>query len=142
MAIILQPLRLKITQPKKQRTGFTKISKIQKAVVVEEDGIFKACVEYKGVSGNIEHLVLPFTPRSFEIENRVNVFTKRKDEHGRTRLIRTQWKAKFHPGSTEYYLPFDANWTIKGYIVVQDFVKYFDFTSLVGFNEYKIEDIM
>ncbi|MBQ3306886.1 MAG: hypothetical protein IJG68_01700 [Bacilli bacterium] len=143
MTIVLPKFRLKIAEHKKRPSkGYTKIGKIVRGVVIEENDVLKVKVEFENESKFMEVHTFNFTPRSFEIEGRVNVFTKAKDKFGkRVRLCRDLWKAKFHPGSTDNYLPFNVNWIVKGYIVTDGLLRWFDFKDLVSINGYDIKDI-
>lgn len=127
-------LRIKVAEPKKRKsTAFKRESKITTGVVVEEeDENFKVLIQTEN-----SEMLLPFTPKSFELKDRTTVFTRAKNERGhRMRIIRDAWKAKIHPGFTTQYFPFTKNWIVKGYIVSNGLVKLFDFKDLVGIKGY------
>lgn len=144
MTLILQGLKIKINEPKKRRvTSSSKLyGKIVTGTVIEqEDETFKVEIDLDN-NGVKSPKLLNFTPESFEIVDRISVFTKIKDERGhRTRIIRDAWRAKFHPGSTDKYLPFDNHWIVKGHIVRDGYTELFKFKELVGINGYIIPDI-
>ena len=76
----------------------------------------------------------------YELKDKLSVFTRTKDKHGRrTRIIRDVWRAKFHPGLPEQYIPFAKNWIVKGYIVKEGLTKMFDFKDLVGIQGYTMD---
>ena len=141
MKLGLTGLKVVIPTPKvRHNSGFRRVNnKIVYGTVIEpEDGIFKVSVEVDKNSTKEE--ILDFTTESFEVKNRLTVFIKQKDKNGkRTRVIRDEWKAKVHPGSTEHYIPFNKNWIIKGYIVKDGFIRLFDFKELVGIDGYVIK---
>lgn len=74
---------------------------------------------------------LPFTPKSYEVKGKTDVFLKDIKDKGRTiRIIRNEFKAKFFPGDEEKYIPFAKNWIVKGYIVNVEGKLMFDFVRL------------
>lgn len=141
--ILLGSLHIKVAQPKKKASSGPKweSNKIQRGVVIEEDnGDFKVKVEVVDEKGTKQELILPFTPDSYELKDKLSVFTRTKDKHGRrTRIIRDVWHAKFHPGLPEQYIPFAKNWIVKGYIVKEGLTKMFDFKDLVGIQGYTMD---
>ena len=130
---------LGIVVPKrKESVRTTKESKLVKATVIEEDGTYKALVELDG--NGTDFKIYPFTEDSWSLVGRENVFTRTKDKNGKVcRIIRDKFKAKFMPGLPEQYTPFAPNWTIKGYIVKENFIKKFQFKDLVGIEGYSIK---
>lgn len=138
--IRLQSLRIAVvTKKRKSSDGYTKVGKLVQGTIIEdEDGNYKVSIDSDG-NGITKPMILSFTPRSFEIVNRTNVFTKIKDERGnRIRIIRDKEKAKFMPGLIEQYTPFAKNWIVKGYIVKEGIIRMFDFKDLVGIAGYNM----
>lgn len=140
MKLGLTGLKVVVPIPKvRHNSGFRRVNnKIVYGTVIEpEDGIFKVSIENKD-SANEE--ILDFTLDSFDVKNRLTVFIKQKDKNGkRTRVIRDEWKARAHPGSTEHYIPFNKNWIVKGYIVKDGYIRLFEFKELVGINGHVIK---
>lgn len=130
-------LKIKLAAPKKPKSqSFKRASKITTGTIREdEEGNFKVEVIVKDKLGLKNTLLLPLTPKSFEVKDKTTVFTKAKNERGhRTRIIRDVWHAKIHPGTT--YYPFDDKWVVKGYIVSDGLLKLFDFKDLIGIESY------
>jgi len=136
--IILSNLRIAVISRKK-KPKITKVSKVLKGiVVVDNDGTYKCSVDYDGNGEKTE--ILPFTKKSFSLVGRQTVFTKTKDENGRiVRIIRDALKAKCFPGSEDKYTPFAPNWIVKGYVVKEGLVKYFDFKDILGVDGYTMD---
>lgn len=130
--------KLKITSPSKKPKPSYKRGKITTGLVIEEDEEFKVLVKDKDKNTT---KTFPFTPESFDLKGRRNVFTRYKENGKRVRIIRDATACKIMPGLPEQYLPFDNNWTIKGHIVKHNNIYMFDFKSLIGYNEYIILDI-
>lgn len=130
-------LKIKLAAPKKPKSqSFKRASKITTGTIREdEEGNFKVEVVVKDKLGLKNKLLLPLTPKSFEVKDKTTVFTKVKNERGhRVRIIRDAWHAKIHPGTT--YYPFDDKWVVKGYIVSDGLLKLFDFKDLIGIESY------
>lgn len=130
-------LKIKLAAPKKPKSqSFKRASKITTGTIREdEEGNFKVEVVVKDKLGLKNTLLLPLTPKSFEVKDKTTVFTKAKNERGhRIRIIRDAWHAKIHPGTT--YYPFDDKWVVKGYIVSDGLLKLFDFKDLIGIESY------
>lgn len=145
----MSPLRLvqfKVAVPKHKRTrtsdGIKRDSnKIVKAVVFQaEDGTYKVSINMENDPVHPDLRILDFTERSFDLTGKVNVFSRTVDKHGRrTRFVRNRLDAKFMPGLPEQYIPFAPNWTVRGYIVLDNGIKKFDFKSLVGIEGYRMD---
>lgn len=142
MGIVLQGLKIKIAEPKKQRTSseLKRQGKLVYGTIIEgKNDTFK--VEIDSRNNRTKSKILDFTPESFELTDKLSVFTRTKDKYGRrTRIIRNTWDAKFHPGLPEQYVPFANNWIVKGYIVKNGLVELFEFRDLVGIKGYIIVD--
>lgn len=122
---------------KRTSSSFVKQSKICYGTVIEVDGIYKVSIDSD--KNGTEEIILDFTPESFELKGRKEVFTIVKDKFGKlTRIIRDDSHAKFFPGLPEQYTPFAPNWIVKGYIVRKGIQKFFEFKQLIGLDGYDI----
>lgn len=128
---------------RKKRTSCkpTRVSKLCKArVVLDEDGIYKAEINLKNDDTHPAHLIIPFTPDSYDLHDKIYVFSKEKTERNNyTCFVRTEENAKYNPGLDTQYNAFKPDIVIGGYIVRIDGKNYFDYVQLVSFN-YKYED--
>ena len=139
MSIPLTGLKLAIvSKPKKTNVSVRVSNKIIYGTVINENGVYKVSIDIDK-DGIKKEEILDFTPESFNIVDRTTVFLRHKDEHGNNvRIIRSDWKAKFFPGTSETYIPFTENWIIKGYIVKRGLIKLFEFKDLVSIEGYNI----
>lgn len=134
---LLSGLKIAIASPKKSRKTSKykrESNKLITALVIEDENN-----ELK-VSINTDKIgikeVLNFTDESFELKDRISIFSKQKDDGRRIRFIRDAWSAKFFPGLKENYIPFNKNWLVKGYVVTNGLNKLFDFKELIGIKGY------
>ena len=142
--ILFTALKVAVPKIKRNKTsdGIKRTTnKIVKGKVFQdEDGTYKVAIAIQNDTINPDLLVLNFTERSYDLTGKTNVFSRTADSKGRyTRFIRNPINTKFMPGLPEQYIPFAPNWLVKGYIVIDNGIKKFDFTSLVGINDYTIE---
>lgn len=142
--ILFTALKVAVPKIKRNKTsdGIKRTTnKIVKGKVFQdEDGTYKVAIAIQNDTINPDLLVLNFTERSYDLTGKTNVFSRTVDSKGRrTRFIRNPINTKFMPGLPEQYIPFAPNWLVKGYIVIDNGIKKFDFTSLVGINDYTIE---
>lgn len=133
--------KVAVPKPKRNRTsdGIKRITnKIVKGKVFQEkDGTYKVSINTDDYP---DLLVLAFTERSYDLTDKINVFSRTVDNKGRrTRFIRNTINAKYMPGLPEQYIPFAPNWIVRGYIVKDNGIKKFDFKSLVGVDGYTME---
>ena len=140
--------------PKKKtitRDGNKKLTpKLVKGVCFREGDDFKIQINVKALKPDIidkgqpDLLVLDFTEESYEIKGVTSVFDRNPDKNGKyIRYIRSETKAKFHPGSTERYVPFCRNWVCSGYIVRRDGKMMFDFNECLhpqGYGTFMSEE--
>lgn len=113
---------------KKDKNTENCLTKLIEGIVCIEDGIYKVCVK-EGVGS---YNVYEFTPKSYNLKGRTDIFTKVKSNfEKRIRYIRQESHAIAHPGNPEKYVPFAPRWIINGYIVSINFKKYFDFNQLL-----------
>lgn len=140
MSIVLNSLKISVVKPKKKSNSIKKISKLIRGLVIEdEDGNFKCSIDIKQDDNSYKELIIPFTPKSFEVIDRLSVFTKQKDENGkRIRIVRDASRAKFFPGTQDQYIPFDNNWVIEGYLVQDGLLQMFDFKDLITIDGYDV----
>ena len=133
--------KVAVPKPKRNRTsdGIKRITnKIVKGKVFQDkDGTYKVSIN---MDNDPDLLILDFTERSYDLTDKLNVFSRTVDSKGRrTRFIRNTINAKYMPGLPEQYIPFAPNWIVRGYIVKDNGIKKFDFKSLVGIDGYTME---
>ena len=117
--------------------------KLVKGICFREGNDFKIKINVKALkpdiidNGQPDLLVLDFTEESYEIKGVTSVFDRNPDKNGKyIRYIRSETKAKFHPGSPERYVPFCKNWVCSGYIVRCNGKLMFDFNECIAPNGY------
>ena len=133
--------KVAVPKPKRNKTsdGIKRITnKIVKGKVFQDkDGTYKVSIN---MDNDPDLLILDFTERSYDLTDKLNVFSRTVDNKGRrTRFIRNTINAKYMPGLPEQYIPFAPNWIVRGYIVKDNGIKKFDFKSLVGIDGYTME---
>lgn len=137
--MILTGLKINVVGKTRKTKAAVRVSnKLIYGTVIKDGEVYKVSID-KDENGEKEE-ILDFTPESFNIEGRSIVFLKKKDSNRTVRVIRDEWKAKFHPGDTEKYIPFAEKWIVKGYVVKQGFINLFDFKELVSLKGYEIYD--
>ena len=139
MSNFFHSFKIKLAEPKRKiRQEYKKQGKVICGTVIEKDETFLVEIDLDN-NGEKAPKILNFTPESFEVKDRLTVFTRTKDDSGRrTRIIRNKWDAKFHCGSTEQYIPFCNNWIVKGHIVKNGDIELFNFEDIVGIKGYVI----
>ena len=140
----LMPFKVAVPKPKRNKTSddvkHTTNKIVKGKVFQDEDGTFKVSINMQNDEIHSALRILEFTERSYDLTCKTNVFSRTVDEHGRrTRFIRSEIHARFHPGLPEQYIPFAPNWIVRGYIVKDNGVMKFDFKSLVGIDGYKMD---
>ena len=140
----LMPFKVAVPKPKRNKTsdGIKRTTnKIVKGTVFQdEDGTYKVSISMGNDPVHPDLLVLDFTERSYDLTAKTNVFSRTVDSKGRrTRFIRNPINAKFMPGLPEQYIPFAPNWIVRGYIVMDNGIRKFDFKSLVGVDGYTMD---
>ena len=130
---------------KKKEVKNKKLTKLVRGVCFLEGDEFKIKLDVKTLkpdiidNGQPDLLVLSFTEESYNIVGVTCVFSRKPDKNGKyTRFIRSEAKSKFHPGSTETYVPFCRNWVCSGYIVKRDNKLMFDFNECIAPQGYDI----
>ena len=139
----LKSMQFKVAVPKTKRNktsdGIKRTTnKIVKGKVFQdENGTYKVSIN---IDNDPDLLILNFTERSYDLTDKINVFSRTVDSKGRrTRFIRNTINAKYMPGLPEQYIPFAPNWIVRGYIVKDNGTMKFDFKSLVGIDGYTMD---
>ena len=140
----LMPFKVAVPKPKRNKTsdGIKRTTnKIVKGKVFQdENGTYKVSISMENDPVHPDLLVLDFTERSYDLTDKINVFSRTVDNKGRrTRFIRNTINAKYMPGLPEQYIPFAPNWIVRGYIVKDNGISKFDFKSLVGIDGYTMD---
>ena len=140
----LMPFKVAVPKPKRNKTsdGIKRTTnKIVKGKVFQdENGTYKVSISMENDPVHPDLLVLDFTERSYDLTDKINVFSRTVDNKGRrTRFIRNTINAKYMPGLPEQYIPFAPNWIVRGYIVKDNGTMKFDFKSLVGIDGYTMD---
>ena len=140
----LMPFKVAVPKPKRNKTsdGIKRTTnKIVKGKVFQdENGTYKVSISMENDPVHPDLLVLDFTERSYDLTDKLNVFSRTVDNKGRrTRFIRNTINAKYMPGLPEQYIPFAPNWIVRGYIVKDNGISKFDFKSLVGIDGYTMD---
>ena len=128
--------------PKKRKPNINADKKITlkliKGVCFKEGEEFKIRINVKELKPNIidkgqpDILILDFTEESYELKGITSVWDRNPDKNGKyIRYIRSETKAKFHPGSPERYVPFCNNWICSGYIIRRNGKLMFDFNECI-----------
>lgn len=130
-------IKIAKTYKVKKTNSITVVSKKISAVVILENGTYKARITTSPVEGcPTEYRVLPFTPNSLTLKGKTYVFTKNKDKYGKyVCVIRDANKANFSPGIDEQYDIFKPGVVISGRIIKKDGVLYFDYIDLIAYKE-------
>ena len=144
MSLLKLPFKVAVPKPKRNKTSVgikRTTNKIVKGKVFQdEDETYKIAISMNNDTINPDLRILEFTERSYDLTGKTNVFSRTVDSKGRrTRFIRTESHAKFTPGLPEQYIPFAPNWIVRGYIVMDNGIKKFDFKSLVGVDGYEMD---
>jgi len=133
--VILQKFSLKLAiNTKKHKSNVVKASDLIEGKVIEDtDGTWKVQTIV-----NNEVVLFPITKESYNLKGKTDIFTIKKDStNHRTRLIRTIEDARlFSCEYNNHYAPFAPNWTVKGNIITDNFIKYFNIVKLIGINDY------
>lgn len=135
----------KTSRVPKALQGYTKVGSKQLAVVIIENGIFKARLTTSPVEETQEFKVVDFTPRSLELKGKSCVFYKNKDKYNHNVCyMRDATTSKHNPGTTDQYDVFKENILISGHLYRKDGVLYFDYEKLMAFkaNGTRLDELM
>lgn len=120
-------------------------NKLVKGICFKDGDNFKIEIDIRSLKPDIidkgqpDILALDFTEESYNIVGVTSVFDREPDKNGKhTRYIRSESKAKYHPGSPDKYVPFCRNWICNGYIVKRDNKLMFDFNECIAPRGYDI----
>lgn len=80
-----------------------------------------------------EKTELEFTPKSYNLKDKLVVFTHKLDKHKKPICIyRSEMDARLNPGLPVQYTPFCNNQIYSGYIIKKEGKYYFDMKHYVG----------
>lgn len=117
-----------VAKPPKKKTYDKRYTNIAYCVCQLIDGKYVAAVNLKE-----DNQIMDFTPKSYDLKNRLIVFTKKLDKNGKPiSIYRSELEARHSPGIPRQYTPFCENYVYSGYIVKKDGKHYFDMKDLVG----------
>lgn len=126
----------KVAKPKRESksSGHKHLTrKLYCKAVKDEQGNWLAIVNTLDLDGFSSKTTMPFTEKSFELVDRIDVFYHNPDKNGRyTRIIRTAIDAKMSPGNKETYCTLCPNCVFSGYIVKVDGMQRFDMSNYIG----------
>ena len=119
----------------KPSKSFVKVSRKCLAVIILHDGDFRAKIRKELYNDN-EFLILPLTPKSFDLKHKGYVYSRNKDKNGKHILcIREVSKTKLSPGLVNQYITIKVGCVISGYICRNNNKLYFDYDNFVAFSE-------
>ena len=127
----------KKTNKRQSTCSYKKISKKTVGKVCIEDNEFIIRVSVYTVCNDVDktsippQLVLPFTPKSFELKGREKVFSKVKDKRGFICYIRTKDKANLFPGLSSHLTTVCDGWICSGWVVRVDGKLMFEFSEAI-----------
>lgn len=138
MAVPLVGIKINIAKGSKKKRNVnsiegTVISRMCRAIVIKDDGGFKAKISL-GNDDDSDVLLIPFTTESYNIKNKEVIFSKERIDNGRYRcIIREKHKASIN-NDTEHYIPFRENIVITGNVLRIDGKMYFRYKQFVSFS--------
>lgn len=126
----IKPVAIK---PKKEKTPRKQLVKVLYCIARREGDEWKAYVETKGVEGYKDMTILPFSPQTFVMKGRKDIFSKEKDKTNHyVRIIRSILDSFIYEGNEEEYCTLCDNRVFSGHIVKIDGVLYFDVKDYQG----------
>lgn len=135
----LKGFTINVAKAKSKRTIKSKsvrVSRLCKAVVALDEGIYVAKINLQNDENHPDTLVIPFTEESYNLKGKEYVFSKNKDKYNHyTCYIRTKYNATNFPGLTTQYEVLKPNIVVGGYIVRINGKHYFEYTQFVSTNE-------
>ena len=98
-----------------------------------EDGVWKAHINTRGLEGYEELTILDFTERSLDLKGKTDIFSHEKDKTGHyVRVMRSEMRAHLAPGTPEQYCAVCENDCFSGHIVKVNGVSQFDMIAYKG----------
>ena len=121
-------------KPKKTPSTNKPLTKILYCVAHKnEDGVWKAHINTRGLEGYEKITILDFTEKSLDLKGKTNVFSHEKDKTGHyVRVIRSEINANINPGTPEQYCTLCENKCFSGYIVKVNNIYQFDMIAYKG----------
>lgn len=117
-----------VPKPPKKTKYDKRYTAIAYCVCQKIDGKYVAAVNLKE-----DNQIMEFTPKSYDLKNRLIVFSKKLDKNGKPICIyRSETEARYSPGIPRQYTPFCENYVYSGYIVKKSGKHYFDMKEVIG----------
>lgn len=119
-------------KPKYKKEKSVKYSRRCYAVIIIENGKVQAKVSLLN-DPNADSLIIPLTPKSFDLKGKEYVYTIKKFNHDKPILvIRDYETANLRPGTTSQYTPFKNNILVVGRVIKKNDEMLFDYETLVA----------
>lgn len=139
----MEPIKLKhanfeftfaISEKKSKKSKTIKLTKTLYAIAkLNENGVFEAHINTKGISGYDDITIIPFSSKSFDLKYQNHVFLTKKDEHNRwVHIIRTDIDAMISPSESKGLTTLVDDGVFSGKIIKENDVKRFDMISYKG----------
>lgn len=117
-----------VPKPPKKKVYDKRYTTIAYCICKKIDGKYYAAVNLKE-----DNQIMEFTPKSYDLKNRLIVFSTKLDKNGKPICIyRSELEARHSPGVPRQYTPFCDNHVYSGHIVKKDGKHYFDMKELMG----------
>lgn len=122
-------------------TGFQFVPKTKKPKINDKrctNIVYCLCEQIDGkyfavINTGKEKTKLEFTPKSYELRNKLVVFTHKLDRNKKPICIyRSELDARLSPGLPIQYTPFCNNQIYSGYIIKKEGKYYFDMKEYIG----------
>lgn len=119
-------------KPKKIKTvGLTKV--LYAVAKLNENGVFEAHINTRGIDGYDDITVIPFSSKSFDLKYRNHVFLTTKDEYNHwVHIIRTDTDALLSPSESKGLTTLVDNGVFSGKIIKENNIKKFDMINYKG----------
>lgn len=116
-----------VPKPKK-KPQVTKCTNMAYCVCVKRDDGYYARINTSKGEKEID-----FTPKSHNLKDRLIVFTKKLDKNKKPICVhRNEVTARYSPGISSQYTPFNNNYIYSGYVVKRNGIYYFDMKECIG----------
>lgn len=127
-------------ETKKLFTGFSFVPKTKKKSQIAKctNIVYCVCVRndkgcYALINTTKGEKEIDFTPRSYNLKDRLVVFTRKLDKNKKPIAVyRNEFTAKYSPGIAAQYTPFNNGYIYSGYIVKRKETYYFDMKEVIG----------